>query len=232
MVSPAVLIVVLSALEQAPSSPDLPTVGTPDRVKTSKPQAPRPDAAAKSLAELKRMAARYRIAVATDPPRDLEIASEPVLSWTNPLRSTFAGATFVWLAEGRPEVVASLYRYNEDGKTVEDHEFQSLATTGVTATLADRQVWAPRDAGVAMAPIPGAARPASSPPERLRQMHAMAAEFHAFIGTEQEKTELRLLPKPLYRYRVNRPDLTDGALFAFVLATDPEVLLMIEARSG
>ena len=39
---------------------------------------------------------------------------------------------------------------------------------------------------------------------------------------------LRLLTKPLYRYEATG-DLIDGALFGFVLATDPEALLMIEA---
>ena len=59
---------------------------------------------------------------------------------------------------------------------------------------------------------------------------ASVAEFHAFLDTEKDKTELRLLPKPLYRYCTNQPNLPDCALFAFVLTTDPEVLLAIEAR--
>jgi hypothetical protein len=187
-------------------------------------------AAEKSLDRLKRAAGRYRIVVGSDTPRELVVGAEPVLSWTNPLRQTFAGATFVWVADGRPEVVGSFFRYAEDGRIVEDDEFQSLATTSVTATRSDQQIWAPRVAGMVLAPIPGAPKPAATPSERLRQMHAMASEFHAFLDTDKDKTELRLLPKPLYRYRTNQPNLPDGALFAFVLTTDPEVLLAIEAR--
>jgi hypothetical protein len=187
-------------------------------------------AAGKSLDRLKRAAGRYRILVGSDTPRELVVSPEPVLSWTNPLRRTFAGATFVWVADGRPEVVGSFFRYTEGDKIVEDDEFQSLATTSVTATRSDQQVWAPRVAGMVLAPIPGAPKPAATPSERLRQMHAMASEFHAFLDTDKDKTELRLLPKPLYRYRTNQPNLPDGALFAFVLTTDPEVLLAIEAR--
>jgi hypothetical protein len=187
-------------------------------------------AAAKSLDRLKRAAGRYRIVVGSDTPHELVVEAEPVLSWTNPLRRTFAGATFVWVADGRPEVVGSFFRYTEDDRIVEDDEFQSLATTSVTAKRSDQQVWAPRAAGMVLAPIPGAPKPAATPSERLRQMHAMASEFHAFLDTDKDKTELRLLPKPLYRYRTNQPNLPDGALFAFVLTTDPEVLLAIEAR--
>jgi hypothetical protein len=146
------------------------------------------------------------------------------------LRSTIGGAVFVWFVDGRPEVVASLYRYSYEGQLLQDEEFQSLATTPLSATRDGQVVWAPRTPGIQMAPIPGAPRPAASSAERLRQMRALAHEFHAFFDNPPDRSELRLLPKPLFRYETNRPDLADGALFAFVVTTDPEVLLLIEAR--
>ena len=42
--------------------------------------------------------------------------------------------------------------------------------------------------------------------------------------------QLRLLPTPVYRYSVPKLGVKDGALFTYVLGTDPEVLLLIEAR--
>lgn len=36
--------------------------------------------------------------------------------------------------------------------------------------------------------------------------------------------------QPLYRYEEPKGDLLDGALFTFVQGTDPQVLLLIEAR--
>jgi hypothetical protein len=44
--------------------------------------------------------------------------------------------------------------------------------------------------------------------------------------------ELRLLPKPLYRYASRSQKVLDGALFAYVWTrgTDPEWLLLLEAR--
>ena len=123
----------------------------------------------------------------SDPAKTLVLSSEPVLRWTNPLRGTVAGAVFVWVADGRPEVVASLYRYTVEGKMVEDDEFQSLATTGLTATRDGRAVWAPRTAGINLAPIPGAPKPAATPAERLRQMRALAHEFHAFFDLPERQ---------------------------------------------
>jgi hypothetical protein len=182
------------------------------------------------LDELKQAAARYQILLDVARPTNLELVPEPALHWTNPLRRTLNGAVFIWLADGRPEVAASLYRYHYEGKIVEDHEFQSLAATGLTATRDGRKVWSPPAAGIRLAAIPGAPSPAPSPAERLRQMQALAREFHAFFNAPEDRSELRLLPKPLCRYSTNSASLLDGALFAFVVTTDPEVLLMIEAR--
>jgi hypothetical protein len=81
-----------------------------------------------------------------------------------------------------------------------------------------------------MQPVPNAAGPAETAALRLRQMRSLATEFKAFFDLPDNRSELRLLPQPLYRYENTGPDLVDGALFAFVQATDPEVLLLLEAR--
>lgn len=145
---------------------------TPEKVKSAKEGTPR-DAAALRSEELRRSAARYRIVTTSDPPKDLVLKPAPVLLWTNPLRSTFAGAVFVWVSDGRPEAVASVFRYTEEGKTVEDNEFQSLASTGLTAGRDSQTVWAPRTAGLQLSPIPNAPQPAPTAAERLRQMHVL-----------------------------------------------------------
>src|SRR5207248_6712901 len=42
----------------------------------------------------------------------------------------------------------------------------------------------------------------------------------------------RLLPKPIYRYDAEKTKALDGALFAFVLGTDPELLLLLECDAA
>ena len=44
--------------------------------------------------------------------------------------------------------------------------------------------------------------------------------------------ELRLLTQPLHRQEKQVGDALDGALFTFVTGTDPELMLVIEARSA
>lgn len=53
------------------------------------------------------------------------------------------------------------------------------------------------------------------------------------VGREDEPpVELRLLPRPLFRYEADEAEgIVDGGLFAFVQGTDPQSLLVIEART-
>jgi hypothetical protein len=46
---------------------------------------------------------------------------------------------------------------------------------------------------------------------------------------EGDESELRLMSRPLLRYSDSDVGVIDGAIFSFVVATDPEALLLIEA---
>ena len=102
----------------------------------------------------------------------------------------------------------------------------------------DRVIWSPTVAGVEFKDVPKAPKPAKTPAERLRQMKAIAEGFKATMtgwsADNSDQEALRLLPRPLHRYDLTNvkdpePKLLDGALFAFVQGTDPEVVMAIEA---
>ena len=177
-------------------------------------------------------ASAYRIARDGSPPTPLALRDEPALKWTNPQRRADDGGVFLWLDRGRPEVAASFYRYPSGGKSAEDHEFVSLATAPLVADLDGAAFWSPGAGVRAPAPIPDAPEPAKTAAERLRQMPALAREFRASFNNPPDLSEIRLLTQPLYRFEVEgkRADILDGALFAYVHTTDPEVLLILEAR--
>jgi len=99
-------------------------------------------------------------------------------------------------------------------------------------------VWSPNMAGVEFKDVPGAPPPAETPTARLRQMKALAERFKGTMtgwkGDDSDREELRLLPRPLYRYELKDAkepiaNLLDGALFAYVIGTDPEIVLALEA---
>jgi hypothetical protein len=50
------------------------------------------------------------------------------------------------------------------------------------------------------------------------------------VVNEGSQQQLRLMDQPVYQYGAGPDGLLDGSLFAFVVGTDPEVLLLIEAR--
>jgi hypothetical protein len=160
----------------------------------------------------------------------------PVIRWRNVVRGQEGEAMMVvWPHNGRPVAMASIYPW--DGKMC--HEFDSLSRGNkLIARDQDRVIWSPETVGVEFKDGPKAPRPAKTAPERLRQMKAIAEGFKATMtgwqADNSDQETLRLLPRPLFRYDLANakdpdPKLLDGALFAYVTGTDPEVVLVLEA---
>jgi hypothetical protein len=181
------------------------------------------------LAAMKRMASRYEITVGKEGGTKLQLTAEPLLRWTNPERAGVVdGCLYFFVDNGRPQASLAIYP-TRDGKAW-NHEFQSLAERDLVAKKAEAVVWAPDKPGVEFKPVPGAAAPAESAAGRLTQMRALADRFAATVDFQGTKSALRRLAAPVYRYGDRKRDPLDGAVFAFVQGTDPELLLVLEAR--
>jgi hypothetical protein len=64
-------------------------------------------------------------------------------------------------------------------------------------------------------------------------MKEIARRFHCRLsGNGPEDQDLRLLPSPIYGYNSDQADVLDGALFAYVQGTDPEVILMCRGSAA
>lgn len=174
---------------------------------------------------IERFAKRYELFLGADK-LPLEMQPEPVLRWPNATRDTREGATFVWTLNGRPEAIGCVW---ENGGYWA-HAFHSLSGSKLIAQHNSRTFWQPEKAGIEFSPFSQAPEPAESAVKRLSQMKDLARRFRSRLPEADRKSEeLRLLPRPLYRYKTERKDLIDGALFAFVQGTDPEVILVLEA---
>ncbi len=177
----------------------------------------------------KREAAAYTIRLEGSD-RPLTFRPDSVLKWSNPVMGSLHGDVFLWTADGRPEAVASIYRFYS-GRPHRDNEFHSLTLGKLIAERDGAAVWTPSRPGLELKPIPGAPAPADSAAVRLRQMRALAQEFTGRQTTRAGVDhDMRLLAQPIYRYENTKGDLIDGGLFVFVQGTDPEVFLLIEAR--
>ena len=192
------------------------------------------DAAKQFQAYAKEAAGEYELRAAAADGRKLVLAPEPVLRWSNPLGGRKAhGDVFLWTDEGRPAAVLSIYEFTApNGPVHEHHEFCSLATEKLVGDGPENRDWSPAEAGVTFARLADAPPPAASPTRRLSQIRELAERFSASKITREDQTKrgLRLLTKPVLRYESKQHAVTDGALFALVEATDPEIFLMIEAR--
>jgi hypothetical protein len=193
------------------------------------------DRAQEELAEAEKLCAselpRWKLTVNGDV---LDTPKESMLRWTNPSAGRIYGNTYVWLRNGRPAAVGCFYR--------DFHPWNFFA--GEMTALTDQKLVAKRDEMVLWEPrsewkwteLPGAA-PAATPAQRLVQMKSLAAEFTVeLLDTRNEpKGEdqtPRLLPMPLVRYDVSKSGTLDGALFAFVIGTDPELMVLLECDTA
>jgi hypothetical protein len=90
--------------------------------------------------------------------------------------------------------------------------------------------WTPQSGGAGQQRLKEAPNPAVTVSGRLVQMRRLAEQFA--VRTEpvdEQPSLLRLMPQPIYRYEDQSTGISDGALFVFAEATDPEALLLIEA---
>jgi len=176
----------------------------------------------------------YSLAVESSPTKELELKKEPVFEWINPARNWTQGVVFVWLREGRPAALACLFSHPHQklpGRQIV-HELHALDAEKLVVRREEYNQWTP-EAGLARKELRIAAVPAAASGARLVQMRRVAEEFTGHeIDREGKRWELRLLPAPLYRYPTAKTGVVDGALFALMsnAGTDPEVLLVIEAR--
>ncbi len=173
--------------------------------------------------------AGYEFRIGTNSAAKLTMEPEPILRWTNQLRRRFYGDVYLWTRQGRPEVLASITTVYGIDRRLET-EIHSLSLGRPVLAHNGKQIWEPSRPGVDLKLVPGGVPPGQSPAARLRQMRTLAKQFSASSESGDNRWELRLLPKPVYRYQSTDPQLLDGALFAFVKGTDPDAFLMIEAR--
>jgi hypothetical protein len=187
--------------------------------------------AAVTLVNCEREAALYTIRAA-DSEQTIPLHAESILRWSNSVDQSVFGNIFVWTKAGRPEVVASIYQFYSP-KTDFCAEFQSLSLDPLIVAKDGKEVWTPKKPGISLTECEGASEPSPDKPLRLVEMRKLAGQFTVQLTDYSSQTyPLRLLPRPLLRYGSADSDILDGALFAYTYTTDPELLVMVEARKA
>jgi len=146
----------------------------------------------------------------------------------------YHGAVFAWTDRGRPTMVATIFSFPLKGspQRLAVHEFASFAEAQLSVSGPGDIQWSP-PLLTNLQRLPGADPPASRANQLKLQCRRLAKDFSATLNRRGERWELRLLTTPLVEYQDPTEDILGGGLFGFVAySTDPEILLLLEARKS
>jgi hypothetical protein len=182
----------------------------------------------------KRHAMSAKVYPTADPAHPFAPLKEPVLHRAQEVTGSSKGSVFVWVEpSGRPAAICDVFLFEEGPDRYRlNNEWHSLSASPLRAESSLGVSFNATGPGLEWKPVPNAQAPADTPPLRDRQARRLAERFSAdLVDRKKERYHLRLLTTPLYRHdsvdsRLSR----GGALFAFCQQTDPELLLLIEAR--
>lgn len=165
----------------------------------------------------------------------LKANSKPVLNWSQKRNGYYGCKMHVWEQDGRAMALTGTLHWPSNKQMV--YEFINLSPEPMFAELDGNLVWnGAQKAAVKWKSLSREAPASKSSRIRLSQMRGLARNFsaRAIKGAPQyeegSRWELRLVPAPLHRYQPKSGKVVDGAIFSFAQETDPEVLLLLEAR--
>ncbi len=189
------------------------------------------DASEASLAAMSKRAASTRLSLVASPTKSPQLVPTPVFRYSDELRRIQDATVWVWTHEGHPVSVIKVEHY-EPGRLAREwlYCFSSLSTELVVAEWDPAPTFRARQPGVIWKSLPD--KPANSRTARLIQMRDMARRFAPELTQtpgKEDRYQMRLLSRPLYRYEETMSGQQDGALFGFTgTGTNPDLLLVLD----
>lgn len=160
-----------------------------------------------------------------------EMTKESVLNWSDPARHPdllIPGTCWIWHDGGRPQMIGEIY--GRDNAVGTWNLFACSLSSGPLRFTSESRRWDATAGYYRPQPIPNSTV-ATTEAARTLQLKQLARRFDAHQFWETQRYELRLLPQSIYRYEDEKAGILDGALYALVHGTNPEVLLLIEAHT-
>jgi hypothetical protein len=215
------------------------------------PAAQKKDDRAERLGEMRDIASSFQaVTIVGDRHIPAAMSRDPLYRWNDPTREFSDGTLWFWRASGRPVgvVAIELYPQNKAFGIIWNLEFTSLwagpieveggehfdkVYTDLHPPLPDGRLrWAPPQGGTEFHEIPGTTVPGTTDAERLRQMRDILNRFSARELFKGQEYALRLISHPIDRYADETSRLLDGGIFLYANGTNPELLLLLEARKS
>lgn len=160
-----------------------------------------------------------------------QFEAAPVFRYSDQLRHIRDAGIWIWTQGGRPVAALKVEHY-EPGVHPRPwlYCFASLSTELAVAEWTRAATFRAREPGVSWQSLGD--KPANSRAARLLQMREIARRFSAELVRRtdvEERTQMRLLPRPLFRYAESAESAVDGAVFGFTgTGTNPDLLLLLD----
>jgi hypothetical protein len=186
------------------------------------------------IAGMRRIAEGLKVAVIHEGPEETEMIADPLFRFNDPARDFSDGSIWGFGKKGRPAALLSLSLHPNEGTLGWLYEINSLSSRSVQAAIPGMPNWSSRTAGLEFKALPDVPTPAAKESGRNRQFREVSAKFVGFESfrkspdAKAERYELRLIPRPIYRYSDPDAGLIDGAIFLMTYGTNPEIVLVIE----
>jgi hypothetical protein len=201
---------------------------------------PRDEFAEARLKYMTKALQKYTVILDGDPEKKATLDPKVLMRWSNPVGDVVDGLLTIYTPgpAARPAMLAHFHLHGSVLKGLEMHEFADVHPGMVELFRGERRIWSPKERYAQFRKLPDAPEPSPKAPLRIAQIKTMAQRFEVIDGfrapnSEPEPQLLRMMARPTYRYGQEDGELVDGALFTYVLATDPEACLLIEIhRSG
>ncbi|MBC7816322.1 MAG: hypothetical protein IAG10_05460 [Planctomycetaceae bacterium] len=178
---------------------------------------------------------KYEVVLDGNEDKKATLDSKALLRWSNPLGDVADGLMSVYSTgpTERPAMLAHIYVHGAGLNGLAMQEFADVHPGQIELFRGKRKVWSPRSRYSKFETLPDGPKPSDSAALRLTQIKQMAARFEIIDGFRETNAEpkphvLRMMSRPTYRYGKADGEIIDGALFTFVVATDPEACLLIE----
>jgi hypothetical protein len=186
----------------------------------------------KLLQRMKQRAAGIEVQITTDQDQvAAKLVAEPLLRYNDQPRGFRDATVWCWCDnQGRPVALLKTQIGRDRGRSRWLDGLNSLSDRLIEAKWEDGHRFASRQPGMKRIQFADGPEASDKPRVRLQQMKEIADRVSLTIWpSEGGQQEMRLLPRPLYRYTPPAGELIDGALFGFTTnGTNPDAVLAVE----
>ena len=157
-----------------------------------------------------------------------ELEPEPLFRYDDPTRGYVDGTVWRLGAHGRPlGIITAELHPHYAGRPCIVYDLLSFSPQPFVAT-SDDFTWSPSGSMLQVRVLTDGPKPAATRTQRMLQMKKLMQRFSATQDVEGELVRLRLLPKPIDRYRPTKHERADATIFLFVNGRNPGILVLLE----